>query len=109
METNSLEDITIENMLANIFTNTTVKKSRKDIVSYYRQNLMGGNLFCIPDGELEKRIDKVLKEDLRFYGIIGQSTSDWISLSIEYDRGSAYAINGSKRREISSKINNFDL
>ncbi len=37
METKTLEDITIENMLANIFTNTTIKKSRKDIVAYYRQ------------------------------------------------------------------------
>ena len=63
METKTLEDITIENMLANIFTNTSIKKSRKDIVAYYRQNLMADNLFSIPDGELEKRIDNVLKQD----------------------------------------------
>lgn len=63
METKNLEDITIENMLANIFTNTSIKKSRKDIVAYYRNILVGENLFSMPDGELEKRIDKVLKED----------------------------------------------
>lgn len=63
METNILESITIEDMLEKIFTNTTIKKSRRNIVEYYRQNLIGDNLFSIPEGELDKRIDKVLKDD----------------------------------------------
>lgn len=68
---NPLDEITIENMVENIFTNTTIKKKRKDIVSYYVQKL-GVDLFgntsdvsgeLIPEVEIEKRVDTVLKED----------------------------------------------
>lgn len=41
---NSLEEINIINMVENIFTNTRVKKKRKDIVAYYVQKL-GVDLF----------------------------------------------------------------
>lgn len=67
MEINNLESITIENILENIFSNTTVKKRRKEIVDYYRPHLVA-DLFGISDGsiteeQLVKHIDKILKED----------------------------------------------
>lgn len=69
METNSLEDITIENMLANIFTNYNVKKRRKEIVDYYRSRLIKTDLFgtssdsTIDEKQLGNTVDQVLKVD----------------------------------------------
>lgn len=67
METNNLEDITIENMLTNIFTSTTVKKKRKDIVDFYRQHLVTDLFSTSPDSiteeQIAKRVDEVLKAD----------------------------------------------
>lgn len=68
---NPLEQINIINMVENIFTNTTIKKKRKDIVAYYIQKL-GVDLFgntsdedgkVVSEEEIEKRVDTVLKED----------------------------------------------
>ena len=68
---NSLEEINIINMVENIFTNTRVKKKRKDIVAYYVQKL-GVDLFgntsnedgvIVSEEEIEKRVDTILKED----------------------------------------------
>ncbi len=63
-----LEDITIENMVKNIFTTTTIKKKRKDIVAYYIQKF-GVDLFGNAEGQtvseedIAKRVDIVLKEE----------------------------------------------
>lgn len=69
METNNLEDITIENMLANIFTNTTIKKKRKDIVDFYRLHLVKDLFSTSPDSiteeQIAKRVDTILKEGLK--------------------------------------------
>lgn len=69
MEINNLEDITIENMLENIFTNTTVKKKRKDIMEFYRQHLVKDLFSTSPDSvtdeQIAKQVDGVLKDDQR--------------------------------------------
>lgn len=64
----SLDIITIEDMLDNIFKTSSVKKKRKDIVAYYNKRL-DVNLFGQSEGngvtseEISKRVDAVLKED----------------------------------------------
>lgn len=67
METNSLESITIENMLDNIFINTTVKKRRKEIVEYYRSRFVTDLFNTSPDSLTEeqiiKHIDRILNDD----------------------------------------------
>lgn len=69
METKSINDITIENMLDNIFTNIKIKKKRKDIVEYYKQHLIT-DLFGtteadeqITENDIIKAVEQVLKED----------------------------------------------
>ena len=70
METKQLSDITIENMLENIFRTYSIKKKRKDIVSYYAQILVTDFFGSqSPDGEtvteedVKKRVDSILTED----------------------------------------------
>ena len=69
MEINNLESITIENMLENIFSNTNVRKRRKDIVDYYNTRLVKTDLFGtssdspVDEVQLGKHIDQVLKND----------------------------------------------
>lgn len=66
----ALEEITIENMLENIFTTYSAKKKRKDIVSFYCQKFNIG-LFgeveqsdgSLNEAEIIKRVETVLKED----------------------------------------------
>lgn len=69
MEINNLEDITIENMMENIFTNTTIKKKRKEIVDFYRPHLLTDLFSSSPDGITEEKlvehITKVLADDKR--------------------------------------------
>lgn len=67
---NTLEEITIENMLENIFVNYSTKKKLKDIVAFYVQqfgiDLFGNNThdnIIIPEDEIRKTVIKVLKED----------------------------------------------
>lgn len=67
---NTLEEITISDMLSNIFTTYTVKMKRKDIVSHYVQNFDIG-LFdtSVSKGDginvesIRQKVDSVLKED----------------------------------------------
>ena len=69
METKTLEDITIENMLANIFTNYNIKKRRKDVVDFYKSHLIKTDLFgtssdpTIDEKQIGNIIDQVLNED----------------------------------------------
>ena len=68
METKNLEDITIENMLENIFTSYSIKKRRKDIVDFYRSRLIKTDLFgtsnsTIDEKQLGNAVDQVLKDD----------------------------------------------
>lgn len=63
----NLDSITIGNMLDNIFTATTVKKKRKEIVDFYRQHLVT-DLFStsadsVTEEQVAKRVDEVLKAD----------------------------------------------
>lgn len=63
----NIDSITIENMLDNIFTTTTVKKKRKEIVEFYRQHLVT-DLFStsensVTEEQVAKRVDQILKED----------------------------------------------
>ncbi len=68
MET--IEEITIEDMLEHIFTTSTAKRKRKDIVSFYCQKY-GVGLFgtaeqngdFVNETDIAKRVDSVLKED----------------------------------------------
>lgn len=68
---NKLEEINITNMVKDIFTNTRIKKKRKDIIAYYVQKF-GIDLFGntpnmeeenVSEEEITKRVDVVLKED----------------------------------------------
>ena len=67
MEINNLESITIQNMLENIFTNTTIKKRRKDIVEYYRSHLLTDLFSTSPDSitdeKITKQIERILNDD----------------------------------------------
>lgn len=65
-----LNDISIEHMIENVFTSTTIKKKRKDIVAYYVQQFNVDLLGSIQlDGEeisvtkISAKVDSVLKED----------------------------------------------
>lgn len=66
----NLSDITIDDMLENIFTTYSVRKKKKDIVSFY-SNRIGTDLFgessngevLVTEENVRKRIDSVLKED----------------------------------------------
>lgn len=67
---NTLEEITVENMLENIFVNYSVKKKLKDIVSFYSQGfglgLFGDGTTCdnpITEEDIKKAVTNVLKED----------------------------------------------
>lgn len=66
----TLEDITIEHIVQNVFPTYTTKKRKKDIAAFYTQllglDLFGDNGFdgtIITEEEVRKRIDEVLKED----------------------------------------------
>lgn len=68
MEIKKLDDITIENMIENIFLTYSVKKKRKDIVTYYWQlitNLFGECVLedCLKEEDVVKRVEMILKED----------------------------------------------
>lgn len=67
MSIENIESITIENMLANIFTTTTIKKKRKEIVDFYRQHLVTDLFSTSPDSiteeQIAKRVDVILKDD----------------------------------------------
>lgn len=66
----TIEEISIQDMLEHIFTTVSVRKKRKDIVSYYLQHF-GIDLFgerendniSITEEEIRKRVDQILKED----------------------------------------------
>lgn len=67
----TVNDITIENMLQDIFLTTTIKKKRKDIVAYYSRKF-GNDLFGdnanetgqrVSEQDIAQRVDAVLKED----------------------------------------------
>lgn len=66
----TLEQITLDDMLQNIFTTYAVKKKRRDIVNYYNQHfdigLFGNNDengSTITEDAITKRIETILKED----------------------------------------------
>lgn len=69
MQTNKLDDITIENMIENVFSNTTVRKRRKEIVDYYRPlyvtDLFSTSSNSVTEEQLTKHIDRILKDDQR--------------------------------------------
>lgn len=65
-----LEELTIQDLLDNIFVNGQVKKKRKDIVDFYRQKFIT-NLFSdseeegssVSETDIAKTIDAILKSD----------------------------------------------
>lgn len=66
----TLEQITIDDMLENIFTTYTVKKKRKDIVNFYSQRFNIGlfgndeeNGTTITEEAITKRVEAILKDD----------------------------------------------
>ena len=67
MEIKNLEDVTIENMMTNIFSNGSIKKRKKEIVDFYRPHfatdLFGSSPEAVTEEQLAKHIDKVLKDD----------------------------------------------
>ena len=70
MDVNTIESITVTDMLDKIFTSYSVKKKLKDIVAFYMQQ-MGCDLFgnCevekfpVREEDIRKQVIKVLKED----------------------------------------------
>lgn len=62
-----VDEITIDNMLTNIFTTYAVKKKCKDIVSFYCNQfdfgLFGNSDESITEEKITKRVDAVLRED----------------------------------------------
>lgn len=63
----NIQDITIENMLENIFTTYSTRKRKKDIVSFYisqfETDLFGNGENQVTEEDIRKRIDDILKED----------------------------------------------
>lgn len=65
----NIEDITITDIVDNIFTTYAVKRKRKDIVAYYMQRFEIGlfgyseNENAVTEEDIRKKIDAVLKED----------------------------------------------
>jgi hypothetical protein len=67
----TVEDISIESILNDIFTNMSIKKRKSDIISFYTQQLgvdlfnetitANGNTITVED--IKKRIDSLLKKD----------------------------------------------
>ena len=63
-----IEDITIDNMMENIFNSYAVKKKRKEIIDYYIQQF-NTDLFCndnadenITENDIRKKLDLILKQ-----------------------------------------------
>lgn len=75
-----IDEITINDMLEKVFTSSTIKKKRKDIVAYYEQQFPIG-LFDNQEGvsytDIQKRVDEVLKQDR-------QSPDPFLSYSNSY-------------------------
>lgn len=66
----TLEELTIQNLLEDIFTNGTIKKRRKEIVEYYCQKLLTDLFDGTEDGshrfseeDIAKKVDEILKSD----------------------------------------------
>lgn len=65
----NLDELTITDIVSDIFTSSTIKKKRKDIIAYYEQqyqiNLFGDGPRdnAINAQTISKRIDEILRED----------------------------------------------
>ncbi len=66
----SLEELSIQDFLEDIFTNTKIKKKRKEVIDYYIQKLRAGLFDGTEDGnitfsdtDIANRIDAILKAD----------------------------------------------